>query len=310
MIISNKLLRKFVQSSVDEANVASSRESLSELKKKILDAPDVIPFSSALRSRGFGLIAEIKYKSPSMAFMRLENVENAALAYENCSLVKAVSILTNFRYFGTTIHDLAAFRKKIISKPILRKDFIKNEYQIYQSRAYGADAVLLMTQVLDDNELHRLGALAKDLGLGVLFECRTEEQIQSVPSWADIYGINSREIDSSSELSFFATKISKKISEKLRLNKKDRTVSPDAAFSKINKLPPHSIKVAESGITPENIKKLVVDRSYDAALVGASLLLDECGVEHALDCFHKKIHQDRIMPYEQAVSTKYRKVAV
>src|SRR5262245_21348888 len=121
---------------------AQQRLSLAELKKRIQDAPEVRSFKTALQ-RSFGLIGELKERSPSHGPMRRQNVDDAVQAYERSGIVRAISVLTNSTYFGMNMERLASVRARG-TKPVLRKDFIFDEYQVYEARAFGADAILLM----------------------------------------------------------------------------------------------------------------------------------------------------------------------
>src|SRR5205807_6358031 len=89
--------------------------------------------------------------------------------------------------------------KAQVPKPILRKDFIFEEYQVYEARAFGADALLLMANVLDRDAMRRLFDLSRELGMDVLFEAHTKEEIESIPEGARLYGINSRKFVASAE---------------------------------------------------------------------------------------------------------------
>ena len=162
----------------------------SEIQLRAARAKPPRSLEQALR-KSKGLIAEIKVRSPSMGSMRAENVAAAPVAYEKSEIVRAVSVLTNETYFGQSIMQLGELRS-IISKPILRKDFIIDEYQIFEARAYGADAILLMTTILNAEELQRLGDCAQSLGLDVLYEAHDEQEISMLPTGARICGINSR----------------------------------------------------------------------------------------------------------------------
>src|SRR5438094_10398041 len=110
--------------------------------------PKPLSFCHVLASGGFGIIAEIKKKSPSMGKMKPANVAQAPEVYKESAVVKAVSILTDSAYFGMAIEDLDRLKRQI-GKPVLRKDFIFDEYQVFEARAAGADAILLMASVLD-----------------------------------------------------------------------------------------------------------------------------------------------------------------
>jgi indole-3-glycerol phosphate synthase len=168
----NAKLRPIIEAVKAEITASKQARPVKELKARIRDlSPLSGRFSEALKGK-FGLIAEIKEKSPSAGLMKPENVKDAYTCYEKSSLVRAVSVLTNKVHFGMSIDRLQDARNRF-SKPILRKDFIVDEYQIYEARAYGADAILLMGNVLDSGKLFNFWQTAKGLGLEVLFEAHT-----------------------------------------------------------------------------------------------------------------------------------------
>src|SRR5215471_18411653 len=150
-----------------EISDAKGFRDVGTLRRMIGDAPPLRSFSGAL-SNGFGLIAEIKRRSPSGGEMRRENVVQAPAAYAKSPVVKCVSVLTNSTDFGMEIADLSKMKQQI-PKPILRKDFIIEEYQVFEARAFGADALLLMVNVLERDNLERLFNLCRELGMDVLF---------------------------------------------------------------------------------------------------------------------------------------------
>jgi indole-3-glycerol phosphate synthase len=253
------------------------------LREMIRDAPAAVSFQDALRS-GFGLIAEIKRKSPSGGEMPAENVAAAPQAYADSSIVRAVSVLTNSADFGMSIEELARV-KAMVGKPVLRKDFIFEEYQVYEARAFGADAILLMANVLDRDRLKRLFLIAQQLQMDVLFEAHTREEIESLPPGARIYGINSRKFKASTRWKVNTLLLS------LGLGK--GAAAPDLSvdletFGLIRHIPPHAIKVAESGLKPAQIAK-VRSMGYDAVLVGTSLLKAPQGVAKMLGEFEAAV---------------------
>jgi len=256
-----------------EIAAAKKLRDLGVLKRMISDAPSLRSFSSAL-TNGFGLIAEIKRRSPSGGEMRRKNVEQAPSAYANSPVVKCVSVLTNSTDFGMGIEDLSKMKSQI-QKPILRKDFIIEEYQVYEARAFGADALLLMVNVLERENMKRLFNLSRELGMEVLFEAHTKEEIEAIPEGAKLYGINSRKFKASNETFAYSTK------------------GPDLSieletFSLIKHLPKGSIKVAESGVEPSRFSE-VMQMGYDAVLVGTSLLKAKKGIESMLSNFEQAI---------------------
>ncbi|MEO8206282.1 MAG: indole-3-glycerol phosphate synthase TrpC [Chthoniobacterales bacterium] len=240
-----------------------------ELLRRIQVAPPVRSLADAL-SGDFGLIAEIKERSPSMGAMRAENIRDAAGVYEQSPLVRAISILTNETHFGMNIGRLEKLRATL-SKPVLRKDFMLEEYQVLEARAFGADAILLMANVLDAPRMQALYALTKDLGMDALFEIHTPEEILTLPSDAKICGINSRKFKSTT--GFLASGESAEKDFSLEMS----------VFDLADRLPKGTLRIAESGLSPESIAE--VSRNFNAGLVGTSLLRDPRGVAGCLKDF-------------------------
>jgi len=261
---------KVVRKEVEEAKV---RRSLRALEKWLPNIPPPLDFNAALE--GGCLIAEIKKCSPSIGSMRAKNVTDAPSAYESSHLVHAVSILTNKTFFGMGIDDFDNLRK-IITKPILSKDFIIEEYQIVEARAYGADAILLMGNVLDGEAFKRLHAFARSLGLHVLCEVHTESHIKALPHGVEICGINSRKFADGNRFLFNQVIAS-------GLLKQDASTDK-SVFKLIDKLPVAAKKVAESGVSLRTYSD-VVSMGFDAALIGASLLTSERGIRTELELF-------------------------
>ena len=257
---------------------------VAELQRRLADAPPVRSLPSALRS-GFGLIAEIKERSPSQGPMRAENVAAAPAAYEESAVVRAFSVLTNATHFDMNIERLAVIRAAV-TKPILRKDFIYDDYQVIEARAFGADAILLMANLLDVGELRRLFDLARSLGLGVLFECHDIEQIRAVPAGALIYGINSRTFASDAAL-YEASRRHR------AAGGQDDLTTDLRQFDLVSHLPAGTLKVAESGVSVCTAARLRDTLGYHAALVGTSLLLSPAGVAAELKSFETALAAPR-----------------
>lgn len=261
---------------------AQRRRSPAELRRMVADAPPVCSLGAALRA-GFGLMAEIKERSPSQGGMRKANVAGAPAAYEASRIVRAISVLTNASHFGMSPERLLQVRLAS-TKPVLRKDFIFDEYQVYEARAFGADAILLMANLLDATELHRLYQLTRGLGMDALFECHDLEQIARVPTGAEIYGINSRSFAVGSG-DYTAARAGRAAGAQC-----DSTTDLNR-FEIGRHLPPHAVKVAESGIHPETIAAVRDRFGFHAALVGTSLLVAEQGVERELAAFELALEQ-------------------
>lgn len=256
-----------------EVATAKAATPASDLEAMLPGAPPVRDFAQAL-STGFGLIAEIKERSPSVGPMRAENVREAAHAYAASKTVRAISVLTNQTHFGGSIAHLAAIRNSV-PQPVLRKDFIIDEYQILEARAYGADAVLLMANVLDRNALRRFHDLTRSIGMEALFEIHTVEEIATLPPTARVVGINSRKFKS--QTGFVKSGESSSTDFSLDLS----------AFELSDRLPQGTIHVAESGLTPQNLP--AVASKFHAALVGTSLLRDPRGLPACLADFEQAI---------------------
>ncbi len=267
---------------------SKARCSESELKRRINDAPECRSFKHALSER-FVLIAEIKKKSPSLGPMNPKDVEAAPQAYDTSEIVGAISVLTNNSHFGMNVQEISKVRART-SKPILRKDFIIDEYQVYEARAWGADAILLMASVLSSERLLSLGSLATELGMDVLYESHTATEISRIPKEiAQCWGINCRKLDSSNELGRY--RFSREIHRFTRrfTGKITDFSIKDEPLSLIGRLPKEApVKVAESGINPKKILK-VRQMRFNSALVGNCLLASDKGVEEMLRQFSRAL---------------------
>lgn len=259
---------------------AQGKRPLAELRRMIANAPAVRSFKGALQ-KTFGIIAEIKERSPSHGPMRRENVDEAPMAYEQSGIVCAISVLTNHSHFGMSMERLREIKTRG-TKPVLRKDFIFDEYQVYEARAFGADAVLLMANLLEPGEMKPLSACAKELGMDVLFECHTKEQIEQLPAGAEIYGINSRTFASGTARYGVSALLGKLGTSK------DLTVDLDR-FELGQYVPKHALKVAESGVSAKTIRHVRDELGYHAALVGTSFLKATHGIRHELELFEQAL---------------------
>lgn len=204
-------------------------------------------FAAALRAQPVAVIAEIKKASPSKGLIRAD-FDAAAIARAYASAgAAALSVLTETRYFQGQARDLVAARAAV-ALPLLRKDFIVDEYQLVEARAWGADAALLIVAALERRELRDLHAAGRALGLELLVEAHTEEEIAcALEVGATLIGVNNR------DLRTFATSL--ETAERLRPG-----------------IPPSAIAVAESGIaTPADLVRLR-RAGYAAFLVGESLM--------------------------------------
>jgi indole-3-glycerol phosphate synthase len=289
-------LNRIIADTRYEIEQDKERQTLDQLKRMLTDAIPVLSFSGALAS-GKALIAEIKERSPSQGKMRPENVEDAPNAYKRSKAVKAISVLTSWMNFGDGMRviRLSAI-KSHTGKPVLRKDFIIEEYQVYQARAYGADAILLMANILENEEMRRLSDLAFELGMDVLFETHCVEELDALPDTAKIIGINCRDFGGGLRSNF---KVARFFRQWLGATR-DRSINSDR-FAYVDKLPSRVIKIAESGISAQNCAQ-VLSRGFHSVLVGTSLLMDPRGISTALEDFESAI--ESLSAHRESASTR------
>jgi indole-3-glycerol phosphate synthase len=220
---------------------------LAEVERQAASAPEPLPFMAALQQPGLSIIAEVKRRSPSGGEIRPgASAADLATMYARGGAA-ALSVLTDYRYFGGSASDLRA-AKEAAGLPTLRKDFIVDPYQIYESRAIGADALLLIVRALSPAELRDLLASTQELGMAALVETHSSAEVQqALEAGARIVGANNRDLDT------LVTDVS--LAPRLR-----------------PLVPRHTLFVAESGISqPEQIAALAA-ADVDAVLIGESLL--------------------------------------
>jgi indole-3-glycerol phosphate synthase len=206
-----------------------------------------ISLANKLRQSNTGIIAEFKRRSPSKSVINnTAKVGNVAIDYEN-SGVSGMSVLTDEPYFGGTLDDLITARQNC-NLPLLRKDFVIDEYQILEAKAFGADVVLLIAAILSKNEIKQFSELAKNLNLDVLLEVHNEEELQkSIMPSLDMIGVNNRNLKTFE----VSTQISKDLS----------VLIPD-----------DFVKVSESGISNIKTIKELQPFGYKGFLIGENFM--------------------------------------
>lgn len=165
------------------------------LEKKIHFAAPTVSLKKYLkREDKCGIIAEIKRKSPSKGVInKFVSIERTSIGYMQAG-ASALSVLTDEKYFGGSSQDLQAARKFNFC-PILRKDFIIDEYQVIESKSIGADAILLIAAALDPGTVKKLAALARSLGLEVLLEVHSRQELENfISDSVDLVGVNNRDL--------------------------------------------------------------------------------------------------------------------
>tara|TARA_Y200000002_G_C22684737_1_gene665535 strand:- start:2240 stop:3025 length:786 start_codon:yes stop_codon:yes gene_type:complete len=218
-----------------------------------------------IKINDFGIIAEFKRRSPSKKNINSSlSVTNVAKEYEEAG-VSGISVLTDGKYFSGSLDDLILSRS-IINLPLLRKDFVIDEYQIIEAKANGADVILLIAAVLSRNEIKNFSSLANNLGLEVLLEVHNLEEIEkSIMPTIDLFGVNNR-------------------------NLKTFEVSLETSRSLAEKIPDQFLKVSESGISDPNSIKELIEFGYRGFLIGENFMKSDHPGDTAKD-FIKKITQ-------------------
>jgi indole-3-glycerol phosphate synthase len=193
-------------------------------------------FARALRQQPFSVIAEIKRRSPSMGEINPAALETAHEIYRDHPLVSAISILTQNAHFGGSPDDLKKVRELTQSrpKPLLRKDFIFTPYEVYFSRWIGADAILLMANVVRDRaEFKTLHDLALSLGLDVLCEVHEADEIRVLPDTVRICGVNSRRFKGVDQKELQSRKTNAWVSAKVPSTTKPRWLTDEQATRRL-----------------------------------------------------------------------------
>ncbi len=167
---------------------------LSALRDKIDQINPALPASQNLRARPFSVIAEVKRSSPSKGDLAPITDPKALADKYAVGGAQVISVLTERRRFGGTLADLAAVRDAV-EIPILRKDFMVDEYQVFEARAFGADMILLIVAALVDSQMQDLNELAKELGLSVLVEVHDEDELERAFELSpQLVGVNARNL--------------------------------------------------------------------------------------------------------------------
>lgn len=226
-----------------------SKTSLDDLKYKCSDMPPARGFTSALvrKAPDVALIAEVKKASPSKGVIR-EDFDPVAIAkaYESGGAT-CLSVLTDEPYFQGNDAYIAQV-KDAVNLPVLRKDFILDPYQVYQSRALGADCILLIMAALEDSQAKDLYLRAEELGMDILVEVHTEEELERTVKFDPfLIGINARDLTT-------------------------LEVNLQTTHDLSAKIPPHAMKVAESGIKNHDDILSLRSSGFQAFLVGETLM--------------------------------------
>ncbi len=244
------LLEQIVADNLAELETRKGSFPLAELRRVASRQRSPLDFASALCGDRIKLIAEVKKASPSRGIIRPDfNPVEIARVYASHG-ASAISVLTETRYFQGSINYLRTIGNALGKKrlPLLRKDFLSDPYQVYESRAYGADSLLLIVAILTADKLQELLGLSHDLGMKCLVEVHNEAELETaLRSGARIIGVNNRDLNT------FAVDLA--TTERLR-----------------PLIPPDRIVVSESGIKDRSDMEKLRQWGVDAVLIGEALM--------------------------------------
>ena len=235
------ILNKIIEQKKIEVAEAKKKVSLEELKDAEFFNRKTFSLKESVKS-GSGIIAEFKRQSPSKGIINdYVEVLDVAKSYEQFG-ASGISILTDNQFFGGNLEDLLQVRNEI-AIPILRKDFMIDEYQFYEAKANGADVILLIASCLSPLQVQEFTELSHELGLEVLLEIHTERELKQFNKNIDLVGINNR-------------------------NLKDFRVDLQHSVNLKNLLPKEILPIADSGIYSIEDYQFLKQKGFDGFLMG------------------------------------------
>ena len=242
------ILDKIIERKKQEVADSKSEISINQLKDSEFFGRQTFSLKETLKSKS-GIITEIKRQSPSKGIIngKVSPVE-VVTQYEKFG-ASALSILTDKEFFGGSFEDILSVRKHI-NIPILRKDFMIDEYQFYEAKSIGADVILLIASCLSPTHVLEFTDLAHQLNLEVLLEIHSEEELVHINKNVDFVGINNR-------------------------NLKDFKVDLQHSVNLKNQLPNNILSVAESGIYNEEDFRFLKEKGFDGFLMGEYFMKNE-----------------------------------
>ena len=243
------ILDKIIADKFKEVEIKKSIIPISQLEASVLFERRCVSLAENLKN-GSGIIAEHKRRSPSRSVINQGlNVQDVASGYEKAG-ASGISVLTDGKYFGGSLEDLL-YARASVNIPILRKEFMVDQYQVMEAKAYGADAILLIAAVLTEKQLTYLADSAKKLGMDVLLEVHNEEELQkSLKVNADMIGVNNR-------------------------NLKTFEVDIDNSKKLSALIPDDLVKVSESGISSTAVIADLKNYGFEGFLIGENFMRTE-----------------------------------
>lgn len=268
------VLEEIILGVKEDLHKRKSLVSREEIIKRAHQAPPAVDVLQRINAETFGVIAEVKRSSPSKGELaQISDPATLALAYQTGGAA-AVSVLTEERRFKGSLKDLAAVRSAV-SIPILRKEFIVDDYQIFEARAYGADIILLIVAALTDDEILSFSDTTHSLGMRTLVEIHDEGELTRVVHLmdaraltVDLLGINAR-------------------------NLKTLEINPEAFSALAAKAPVGIALIAESGISSADEVGALVVKGASGVLVGEALVKDGQPAERIQE-FLNRAHIERV----------------
>lgn len=240
------ILDKIIDCKRIEIEKSKRKISIKDLENKIQNVKKRQSFKESIQRSSTGIIAEFKRRSPSKDWIfKNAKIEQIIPLYSENG-ASAISILTDTDFFGGNLQDLVN-AEAITQTPLLRKDFMIDEYQLFEAKAYGASAILLIAAALTIEKTKELAKQAKNLGLDVLLELHHEKELDYINEWVDVVGINNR------NLKTFVTDV-------------------QVSFDMVNKIPPEFLKISESGISSSQTVKDLMLAGYKGFLMGENFM--------------------------------------
>lgn len=253
----NGILYKITTHKIGEVEETRRRVSLAELIEKIETQPSKKrSMRSSLANDPFGIIAEFKRKSPSKGWLHPDAEVTQIVPNYQSSGAAASSVLTDQEFFGGSLDDLIHVRP-LVEMPLLRKEFIVDPYQLYEAKAAGADAILLIAACLTPHKCYALAELAHSLGLEVLLEIHHEGELDHLNRYVDMLGVNNRNLDT------FHTDV--ETSFRLARMMRERTDAFD--------VPP--LLISESGLSDADTVLRLKEAGFQGFLMGETFMRND-----------------------------------
>lgn len=241
------ILDNIVENKKKELALLKKITSVRDLENSLFFSRKVISLSESLMDKNkTGIVAEFKRKSPSRGIINSTSEVGEVTTGYFTEGASGVSILTDTQFFGGSNADILKVREKSFF-PILRKDFIIDEYQVIESKSIGADVILLIAAILGEAEVFRFSELARSLGMEVLLEVHDTAELNRLNRFVNIIGVNNR-------------------------NLKTFEVNTDISESLIGKIPDGILRISESGIESGKIINKLRDSGYNGFLIGGKFM--------------------------------------